>query len=717
MKNNKWIKPASDTGDTCPVFKKNFNAPGKIKTAKLAITAKGVYEATINGALVGDFFMAPGWTSYDKRHLYQEYDVTQMLKADNTIEVTVGRGWYSGRLGFGGGRTNIWGKDYGLIAQLEIVYENGEATTISTDHTWEYAKSPILFSDIYDGEIYDARITPGNWQPAGILDEPTNHLLPHDGEFVREFERLKPVKLITSPKGETILDFGQNLTGRLEFTVNANAGDEVKISHAEVLDKDGNFYTENLRSAKSLIEYTCKDGLQTYKPHFTFMGFRYIRLDKYPCEAKEKDFTAIVAHSDIKRTGYFNSSHPKLNRLFENIIWGQKGNFLDIPTDCPQRDEKLGWTGDAQVFVRAAAYNFDVQKFFKKWLRDLAADQFPDGAVPYVIPDVLSVPGGKRSGLSAAWGDAAVICPWQIYLTYGDKDILAEQYDSMTQWVEYIRNTGDNEFLWDSGEQLGDWLGLDATEGSYTGSSDKYFIATAFYAYSTSLLIKTAKVLGKDFWEYEKLYNGIVDAFYKTFTCKTQTEHALAIYFGLTDKQKAASDLAKMVIENGNKLTTGFVGTPYLLHALSENGYATVAYNLLLQEEMPSWLYQVDQGATTMWEHWDGIKENGEMWSANMNSFNHYAYGAVADWMYGVAAGIQVDEDKPGFEHIILKPVADKRLEFLEASIDTRYGRVWSKWTAEGDKFKYEFKVPTTATITIGGETWDVEKGVYSYIK
>ncbi len=300
---------------------------------------------------------------------------------------------------------------------------------------------------------------------AGIIDAPTDNLIPQDGEKVCGHERLKPVKIVTSPKGETILDFGQNLTGRLCLEINGKAG---------------NFYTENLRSAKQRIEYICRDGFQTYKPHFTFMGFRYIRLDQYPYEVDANNFTAIAAYSDMKRTGYFKCAHPKLNKLFENIIWGQKGNFLDIPTDCPQRDERLGWTGDAQVFVRTASYNFDAQKFFKKWLRDLAADQFPDGGVPHVIPNVLG-----DGGRSAAWSDAAVICPWQIYLSYGDKEILKEQYGSMVKWVEYIRRTGDNEFLWNSGEHFGDWLGLDAAEGSYKGSTDPYFIATAFYAYST----------------------------------------------------------------------------------------------------------------------------------------------------------------------------------------------------------------------------------------
>ena len=714
LKSCNWIKPADNTGDVCPIFRKKFSIRKDVTAAQLSISAMGVYEAVLNSSAVGDFFMAPGWTAYNKRHLYQEYDITDMLEKTNVIEVTVGRGWYSGRIAWpeddrNGIKNKIWGSDFGLIALITVTYTDGTIERIQTDETWEYAKSPILFSEIYDGETYEARVTPSDRGPVQFAGAATDTLLPHDGEFVTDQEQIAPLRVFTTPKAETIIDFGQDIAGRLELKIDGKEGDVIEISHAEVLDKDGNFYTENLRSAKQKIKYICKDGLQTYKPHFSFMGFRYIRLDKYPYEVRPENFTAIVAHSDMKRTGYFKCSNPKLNKLYENIIWGQKGNFVDVPTDCPQRDERLGWTGDAQVFVRTASYNYDVRKFFKKWLRDLAAEQFPGGEVPNVIPNALGT-----MDTSAAWGDAAVICPWQIYLTYGDKEILKDQYSSMRKWVEYIRKTGDNEFLWNTGEHFGDWLGLDAPAGSYKGSTDMYYIATAFYAYSTSLLVKTAKVLGYDCTEYEELYRNIVAEFQKTFVCKTQTEHVLALYFNLTaDKQKTAAALAKMVVENGNKLTTGFVGTPYLLHALSENGYAEIAYNLLLQEGFPSWLYSVNQGATTIWEHWDGINDKGEMWSRDMNSFNHYAYGAVADWMYGVAAGIRIDESKPAFEHVILEPITDKRLGFVEASIDTKFGKVSSKWTFVEDAIKYEFEVPNTATIILDGNSWEVTKGKY----
>jgi alpha-L-rhamnosidase len=417
-------------------------------------------------------------------------------------------------------------------------------------------------------------------------------------------------------------------------------------------------------------------------------------------------------YSDMKRTGKIETSNHKLNQLFSNIIWGQVGNFLDVPTDCPQRDERLGWTGDAQVFVKAASYNFDVERFFVKWLKDLSAEQFENGGVPNVIPDYLC--DGK---VSAAWGDAATICPWQIYLTYGNKEILENQFDSMVGWVNYITNATKDEYLWTGGEHFGDWLGLDAPVGSYKGSSREDFIASAFYAYSTELLIKSGKVIGRDVSSYLALYDKIVETFRNHFASyQTQTEYALAIQFGLApDLQKTADELAKKVIADGELLQTGFVGTPYLLHVLSKYGHTDLAYTLLLREEYPSWLYPVNKGATTMWEHWDGIMEDGGFWSADMNSFNHYAYGAVADWIYEEAAGIQVVEEKPGFEKIVFAPKPDKRLEFLEASIDTRYGMVRSKWSRVDEKWRIEVDTPVTADVVIGGKVSSVEPGSYIF--
>lgn len=713
-----WIKSSLELGDVAPVFKKTFPKTKAVKKASLCLTALGVYEAELNGSRVGDYILAPGWTVYHKRLQVQTYDITEMLRQDNTLLVRAGEGWCSGTLAWQDAK-NIWSDVVAIIGQVELEYDDGTMQIIPTDESWQFSESEVRSSGIYNGEVYDARIRP-SFKPVALHTHTKDILIPQEGEWIKETETIRPVSLIITPKGEKVIDFGQNLTGYVQFIVRGEAGQHAEISHAEVLDKEGNFYTENLRKAKEHNCYICAGtGEETYKPHFTFQGFRYIRIDTWPSDFNLSDFTAIVVHSDMKRTGYFECSNPLVNKLFANVIWGQRGNYLDIPTDCPQRDERLGWTGDAQAFIRAGTYNYNANKFFKKWLHDLSANQCDDGGIPHVIPNPLG-----EGGNSAAWADAAVICPWQVYLTYGDDILLAEQFESMKKWVEYVRAQGDTEALWNTGNHYGDWLGLDAPEGSYKGSTDQYLIATAFYAYSTALLIKAGKALGKDMSEYKALHKEIVAAFQKEYlvgglpTSHTQTAHALTLYFDLAiDKRMVAASLSKMVKENGNKLTTGFVGTPYLLHVLSDNGYEEQAYSLMLQEEYPSWIYSVKMGATTIWEHWDGIKPDGSMWSANMNSFNHYAYGAVADWMYGVMAGINTDESKPGFKHIIFKPITDTRLDYVRASIDTRFGTVASQWKRENGKVEYIFTVPqgTTATVKLPGSTVEVGPGVHQY--
>jgi len=717
-----FISAPASFGSVSPVFRRAFSAGKAIQNAVLQISALGVYEAFLNGKRVGDFILAPGWTSYETRLQYQTYDVTALLSGENLLDVTIGKGWCTGRLAWAGGQ-QFYSEKPAMICALHISYADGTSDCIVSGADFSVAKSGILDSEIYDGEVFDFRVEASDWQAVELYSWNKDALIVQEGEVVREMERFPAQKLIVTPKGERVLDFGQNVTGYVEWSITAKDGDIVKISHSEILDSEGNFYTENLRSAKQEVSVTCKDGFQTYKPHFSFQGFRYIRLDMYPSDVVPlEQFNAVVVHSDMKRTGYFSCSNDKINQLFHNIIYGQKGNFLDVPTDCPQRDERLGWTGDAQVFCRTASYNFDVEKFFVKWLNDLKADQYDYGSIPSVIPDIQRI---TESASSAAWGDAATVCPWQIYLTYGDKQVLKNQFESMRMWVEYVRGHGDNAFLWDAPHHhFGDWLGLDAEEGSYMGATASDLIGSAFYAYSTSLLIKAGKVLGLDMASYEALYANIVKAYQERYIVDgklssfTQTAHAVTLYFGLAvDVAVTAKDLAQLVIDNGNKLTTGFVGTPYLLHALADNGYAELAYSLLLQEAFPSWLFSVNMGATTIWEHWDGMKADGSLWSRDMNSFNHYAYGAVADFMYGVVCGINTDERKPGFLHSILRPVADSRLSFAEASIETRYGMLKSKWEQTGGKTVYSFVVPkgTTASIILPGKTEEVGAGAHTY--
>ena len=714
----KWIGPAQSMGDVCPVFVREFNKgdfPGKeIKSVQLQVTALGVYEAQLNGKRVGDYVLAPGWTSYETRHQYQCYDITELVEDRNRLEITVGKGWY--RSPVPGwiteeGKAQRAAIPAGLIAEIKITFTDTTTAVIPTDETWQAAESRIRFSEIYDGEVYDASFEVSDYQPVVLLERTTGNLIPQQGEKITEHEYVKAARCFTAPNGEVVVDFGQEVTGYIQFTVDAKAGEKVEISHGEVLDKDGNFYNANYRSAKSKIYYTCCDGVQTYKPKMTFFGFRYIRLDQFPGTPCADQFYAVAVHSDMKRTGRLRSSNPLLNQLFSNIIWGQKGNFLDVPTDCPQRDERMGWTGDAQAFVKTASYNFDVDRFFTKWLADMAADQRPDGSIGHVVP-TLYVGSG-----SAAWDDAAAICPWQIYLTYGDKEILRQQFDCMKKYIGFITNSTKDPYLWTGGEHYEDWLGLDAPVGSYKGSSRADFIASAFYAYSTSLVVKAGRVLGEDVSEYERLYQGIVDTFRKTFTdYRTQTEHVLAVHFGLAeDPQKTADALAEMIKACGSKLQTGFVGTPYLLHVLSSYGHTELAYTLLLRTEYPSWLYPVTKGATTVWEHWDGIMENGDFWSTDMNSFNHYAYGAVADWVYEAAAGIQTVEDAPGFARVKIAPQPDSRLDWLEASIETRKGSVRSLWKQEEGRIRYEITTPSPAEIVIAGKTMEVEAGDYIF--
>lgn len=719
IKNAQWISSPIDIGDVCPIFSKDIEVSKSIKKAELSVSATGVYEAKINGKRVGDFILAPGLTSYKSRLQYQTYDVKDMLESENTLSICLGKGWYRGRISANNKEINE--TDGAVIAKLVITYNDGSEESIITDNFWSVSTSRILLSDIYDGETYDASAEIkeiGNAVINNSISKST--LIPQEGEIVKEQEKIKPVRTFTTPKGECVIDFGQNIAGYISLDFTANKGDKIVISHAEVLDSDGNFYNENYRSAKSKLEYICRDGHQVYKPHFTYFGFQYIRLDECPKNISIDNFAAIAIYSDMKRTGYIETGSEKVNKLFENTLWSQRDNFIDIPTDCPQRDERMGWLGDAQVFAKTASYNYNTKKFFGKWLGDLRAEQRENGSVPDTVPNFWLLKGS-----STAWGDAIVIIPWQMYLFYGDVEILKQNFDAMKNWIDYITNdtlekylwicTDDDKKLW--GKHYGDWLGLDAPYGSYIGSTNIDLIASAFYAYSTEILIKAGKVIGKDMSEYEELHRNIVSTFKKTFTeYSTQTECVLALYFNLTDnKAETAKQLNDMIVSNGNKLKTGFVGTPYLLYALSENGYTETAYSLLLQEEYPSWLYEVNHGATTIWEHWDGIRDDGTIWSTDMNSYNHYAYGSVVDWLYSVAGGIKPVEEKAGFKEAVIAPVPDKRLGSINVAFDTAYGTIKSAWHYEGDKVCYEIETPVAAKVIIDTKEYFIDAGYYEF--
>lgn len=701
-----WIHPAYNMGKVCPVFRKDFFIDKQVASAVLYVTARGVYEATLNSQRVGDFVMAPGWTSYHNRLQVQTYDVTDFLQEENTLLLHLAEGWF-------------WRlkkpQPKAIIAQLHIVYADGTVQDIGTDESWTVAESNLRFCHLYNGINYDASHTPVyDTTAVTAADNSQELLIVQEGETVKEHERLSVKEIIITPKGETVLDFGQNITGNLEITVEAKEGDKLSFSFGEILDKDGNFYNANYRSAKALYKYTCKQGLQTFKPTLTFFGFRYVRVDSYPADIVPENFTAVAVHSDMKRTGYIESSEPLLNQLFSNILWSQKGNFLDVPTDCPQRDERLGWTGDAQVFIKTASYNYDVLKFFKKWLNDIKAEQYENGAVPDLIPSIYP----RKPRISAAWADAIAICPWQCYLTYGDTEVLKNMFAPVCKWVDYVTKTTKKPYLWFGGSHYADWLELGGKYGKFKGPTRDDLVASAYYANTVKLLTKMGKVLGYDVSKYETLYQNIRSAFISEFhdDFKTQTEHIMALQFELTDNPQAVADsLAALIHKQGDIIQTGFVGTPYILHVLSRYGYADLAYTLLLRREYPSWLYPISKGATTIWEHWDGIKPNGDIWPSSMNSYNHYAYGAVGDWMYGVMAGINTLEDAPGFEKIYFAPVPDKRIDWFKAEIDTKNGRVSSYWRHEKEKVHYEIVTPVSCVAVIEGKEYTLSPGKHIF--
>jgi len=735
----KWITVAGkDSSARSPLFRKEFSLQKKVKSAIAYITAKGLYEANINGQRVSDTYFAPGWTSYKDHLQYQVYDITAALKSGaNVLGVSLGNGWYKGRIGFGN-QHNFYGDTRGLLMQVEVEYTDGTKESINTDESWKYTYGPIMASDIYDGEIYDARMEIAGWNNTGFkedaawtavgtMEKGTEKLVAMSGPPVRKHEQFKALKVFKTPAGETVVDFGQNLVGWVMLKAKGAAGTKITLSHAEVLTKEGNFYTVNLRSAKAQDTYILKENTeQVFEPHFTFQGFRYVKVEGYPGELKTEDLTAVAVYSDMETTGKFSTSNAMLNQLQHNIQWGQKGNFVDVPTDCPQRDERLGWTGDAQAFANTAAYNMDVAGFFTKWLKDVKTDQQPNGLIPHVIPNVL----GPNDGASAGWADVSTIIPWDMYVAYGDRRILETQYESMQKWVGYISSVAKNN-LWNSGFHFGDWLFYrpnDDNDGR-AAVTDKYLIAQTFYAHSTQLLINAAKVLGKqdDVAKYSALLAEIKAAFVKEYMTPTgrlvsgtQTAYVLALHFDMLPEElraPCAERLVANVRDYGNHLTTGFLGTPYLCHVLTRFGHNNVAYDLLMQESYPSWLYPVKMGATTIWERWDGIKPDGSFQTPDMNSYNHYAYGAIGDWMYRTIAGINSVADQPGYKSIVIAPKPGGKITNASAELETVYGTVKSAWTLENGLLKLDVTVPanTKAKIVLPDTTKEIGSGSYHF--
>lgn len=709
-------------------LRKEFCLSQKVKKAYAYTTALGLYHFYLNGEKIGEDEFTPGWTAYSKHLLYQIYDVTDSLKNDrNMVGAVVGSGWYKTPVRFKDVRSTYEDRT-AFLCQIEIEYENGERETILTDLSWECTESPILFSEIYDGETYDARLEKEEWnrekKKEDVWEKPEiiafnkNALTAQSGCKVKEIERISAKRIFETPKGELVIDFGQNLAGWVEFKVKGKQGDIVELRCFEVLDKDGNVYRDNLRTAKQTIIYICGDDKEhIYHPYFSYQGFQYVQIASYPGEAEPEDFTACVIHSDMERTGKFFCSNELVNQLHHNILWGMKGNFLDVPTDCPQRDERLGWTGDAQIFCRTASYLMDTDVFFRKWLTDVKADQTEEGGIPHVVPDIYKGKDtvGNRGKLgtdsAAGWADAVVIIPWTLYKMYGDIGIIKVQYQSMKSWIDFMHaHSKDN--MWKYKRQFGDWVALDAKEGSYEGATPVELTNMAYYAYSTGLFAKMAKLIGKqeEAEKYEALYKEIKDSYKRHYftpegrmSVQTQTAQILSLSFDLVPekyKENVVNDLLALLEKEKGHLVTGFMGTPYFCQVLSENGHTKEAYELLLKEDYPSWLYQVEQGATTIWEHWDGKKPDGTMWSSDMNSFNHYAYGAVGEWLYRQVAGIECSGEAGGFQKIEFVPRIET-FDFAGASYESVYGKIVSKWRRDKDKVYWEVEVPCNTSAVL----------------
>lgn len=709
-----WI--TSDARENMCLLK-DIKLDKPVKSARVYATALGVYEMYINDKKAGDELLAPFYNAYDKWIQVQTYDVTSLLKkGGNAFCFMLGGGWAVSRFGLGFGSEigvkNLYADHEALLAELRLTFEDGTELVVGTDKSWRATESKARESSIYDGEVYDATYDTSK-ELSVMRDDSVDYSKLEDrlSVPVRVTERIRPVDLIKTPKDEMVIDLGQEITGYLEFVCRAPKGTVVKLSYSEVLQNDC-FYRENLRSAKAEYTYISDGTERVVRPLHTFFGFRLVKVEGLS-EIDLSDFTGCVVHSDIPRTGYIKTSNEKVNRLALNALWGQRGNFLDTPTDCPQRDERLGWTGDAQAFSGTAMFNMDSAAFFEKYMHDMLYEQDAHGgSVPHVVPAA----GMKGDGGSCAWADAATIIPWNLYMFYGDKELLKKTYPNMKGWVEWIKKTEEAAGcgrLWKVGFHFADWLALDTKNNSVMGGTDPFFIASAYYYYSTSLLLKAARVLGydEDAAKYETLLSEIFTAIQNEYFTPnglmaqtTQTAYVCALFMGFAPKEHRAK-LAKLLDgeldATDGKLRTGFVGTAYLNRVLSGNGLNRRAYQLLLNEEYPGWLYEVNLGATTVWERWNSLLPDGSISDTGMNSLNHYAYGAIMEWVYRDVAGLNPVEDVPGFKKALIAPRPDYLLPKVSVRYESAMGRFLSDWEIKKDQFIWDVEVPFGAEATL----------------
>lgn len=720
-------------------FKKIIKINKEVKKARIYATSSGLYQIYLGNKKIGDRYFAPGFTSYNHNLQYQIYDITKELKeGNNDLHIVVTPGWAVGIFGFTTASANF-SKEMGLLLYMEVEYLDGTKLVLSSGKSFKVANASCFkYADFYHGETYDNNINFNDLEYEDvkiIAPFEKNNLCADFGVGVKEIKRLKPSKLILTPKNEAVFDFGQNFAGLIKLKINGIKGQKIKVRHAELLDKNGNLYTRNLRHAKAEVNYICSDGYQEYSPTFTYMGFRYASVEGLSNPSLD-NLEAIVLSSDLEKTIEFNCSNHLINRLQQNIEWSSRSNFVDIPTDCPQRDERLGWTGDIAVFSRCANANLFTKRFYEKWLQDLRSEQNSEGAIGHFVPYVKCIP---QTIPTAGWSDAAVFVPWNAYLAYGDKKILEDNYECMKKLVECekkyasLDSTGNQKYIWTKPFQFGDWLAPNEAHKEWMAKAKE--LGTAYFANSAHIVSIVAKILGKtkDHEKYDKLFKRICKTYKEEFILNNgmikngyQSAYVCPLYFEMFDEklnQKLAKWLANDVIEHNYHLTTGFLGTPFITFALCDHGYPDLSYKLLLQETFPSWLYQVKQGATTIWERWDSLRPDGFVEDFgedinNMVSFNHYALGSVGDFLYRRIAGIEVNYLNPGYKEFKIEPKLGGNLTFANCKYHSIYGDIESNWKIEGNVFTIDVVIPcnTTAQIILPNqESYKVGSGKYQY--
>lgn len=749
----KWIAAQGDK-DAHTYLTSDFTVSKGIRSARVYACGLGVYELELNGEKAGDEYLLPGFHSYDLFLEYQTFDVTELLRpGENRLGFSLGAGWYKGRF------TLDWCKDaYGdtmkAICELHLTYEDGSEEVLVSDESWECLPSPVLFSGIYDGEHADARKEIPGWSapgctvkgtPVQVLPDQsdTEKLTPRMGPKLVKKQRFAPVEILHTKKGETVLDFGQNMTGWVEFDADEPEGTEIRLSYGEIL-QEGCFYRDNLRTAKAEFLYFSNGRPAHVRPHFTFYGFRFVKVEGVQ-SLRGEDFTAWHIRSDIDQTGSIETDHPMVNRLFLNALWGQFDNFLDVPTDCPQRDERLGWTGDAALISATACKNNYLPAFFHHYMVNMQHEQaYFEGAVPFFVPcpksDGSENPFWRDGHVQgcAIWSDAATLVPWAVYENYGDTNLLRQEYPVMKAWVERILRddkADGGRGLWLRGMQLGDWLALDKPDSadpqSPFGATSLPYTATAFYYWSSLLTAKAAGALGytEDEGAYRKLSDKIKAAFLAeyfdgdgNFTVEgTQTACVLSLFLGLYPdggRDTVLCQLKARLKARDNHLDTGFCGTPFLCRVLSDNGANDLAYTLFLNDDFPSWLYEVKMGATTVWERWNSVLPDGSISGTGMNSLNHYAYGAIADWMYRNLCGMNPCEDAPGYKKALIRPMPDSRIGKATLTMNTASGLYRVFWCFDGNALRYEITVPFDCEATLvlpDGRTEQLTAGEYKF--